>query len=105
MESDFYQRLFEANGMGVFVPEKKDQELIHHRLFTEIELGIIKDSTRDELLSIVKKLIDGYRIDALILGCTELPLILNKDEFGIPFLNTTAIHVESIVNYCIGKEA
>ena len=105
MESDFYQRLFGANGMDVFVPEKKDQELIHHRLFTEIELGIIKDSTRDELLSIVKKLIDGYRIDALILGCTELPLILNKDEFGIPFLNTTAIHVESIVNYCIGKEA
>lgn len=105
MESDFYQRLFEANGMGVFVPEKKDQELIHHRLFTEIELGIIKDSTRDELLSIVKKLIDGCRIDALILGCTELPLILNKDEFGIPFLNTTAIHVESIVNYCVGKES
>lgn len=52
----------------------------------------------------VKKMIERHSIDALILGCTELPLILDKDEFGIPFLNTTAIHAESIVNYCIGNE-
>lgn len=90
--------------MTVVVPEKEDQELIDHRLFSEIELGIIKDSTREELLFIVKKMIKMHSIDALILGCTELPLILNRDEFGIPFLNTTAIHAESIVNYCIEKE-
>jgi aspartate racemase len=103
MESDFFKKPFEDNEMAVVVPEKEDQELIHHRLFSEIELGIIKDSTREELLHIVKKMIDRHSIDALILGCTELPLILNKDEFGIPFLNTTAIHAESIVNYCINK--
>jgi aspartate racemase len=104
MESDFFKKPFGENEMEVVVPEKEDQELIHHRLFSEIELGIIKDSTKEELLSIVKKMIDKHSIDALILGCTELPLILNKDEFGIPFLNTTAIHAESIVNYCIGKK-
>lgn len=104
MESDFFKKPFEDNEMTVVVPEKEDQELIHHRLFSEIELGIIKDSTRDELLNIVKKMIERHSIDALILGCTELPLILNKDEFGIPFLNTTAIHSESIVNFCIGEK-
>ena len=104
MESDLFKKPFGDNEMVVVVPEKEDQELIHHRLFSEIELGIIKDSTRKELLSIVKKMIDRHSIDALILGCTELPLILNKDEFGIPFLNTTAIHAESIVNFCLGKE-
>jgi aspartate racemase len=104
MESDFFKKPFGDNEMAVVVPEKEDQELIHHRLFSEIELGIIKDSTREELLSIVKKMIDRHSIDALILGCTELPLILNKDEFGIPFLNTTAIHAESIVNFCLEKE-
>ena len=104
MESDFFKKPFGDNGMAVVVPERQDRDIIHHRLFSEIELGIIKDSTRDELLSIVKKMIDRHSIDALILGCTELPLILNKDEFGIPFLNTTAIHAESIVNFCIGKE-
>lgn len=104
MESDFYKRPFQENKMTVVVPEKEDQELIHHTLFSEIELGIIKDSTREELLSIVKKMIKMHSIDALILGCTELPLILNRDEFGNPFLNTTAIHAESIVSYCIEKE-
>jgi aspartate racemase len=104
MESDFFKKPFGDNEMAVVVPDKEDRELVHHRLFSEIELGIIKDSTREELLSIVNKMIDRHSIDALILGCTELPLILKKDEFGIPFLNTTAIHAESIVNYCIGKE-
>jgi aspartate racemase len=104
MESDFYKKPFGDNGMAIVVPEKEDRELINHRLFSEIELGIIKDSTREELLSIVKKLIERHSIDAIILGCTELPLILTKDEFGISFLNTTAIHAESIVNYCIGND-
>ena len=105
MEADFFKKPFVDNKMAVVVPEKEDQELIHHRLFSEIELGIMKDSTREELLSIVKKMIDRHSIDALIIGCTELPLILNKDKFGIPFLNTTAIHAESIVNYCVEKES
>ena len=104
MESDFFKKPFENKGMAVIVPDKEDQELIHQRLFSEIELGIIKDSTREELLSIVRKMIDRHSIDAVILGCTELPLILNKDEFGIPFLNTTAIHAESIVKCCLEKE-
>jgi aspartate racemase len=101
MESDLYKKPFEVNGMSVVVPERADRERIHHRLFSEIELGIIKDSTRAELLTIVKKLIDTHSIEALILGCTELPLLLDKDEFGIPFLNTTAIHAQSIVNFCV----
>ena len=104
MTSDFFPKPFKDNGMTVVVPDQEDQDLIHHRLFSEIELGIFKDSTKSELLSIVEKMIDRHAIDALILGCTELPLILNTDEFGIPFLNTTAIHAQSIVNYCMGKE-
>ncbi|MBA4394536.1 MAG: aspartate racemase [Desulfobacca sp.] len=105
MESDFFKKPFGDKGMAIVVPEKEDQELIHHRLFSEIELGIIKNSTREELLTIIKKMINRHSIDALILGCTELPLILEKDYLGLPFLNTTAIHAESIVNYCIDREA
>jgi len=104
MESDFYQKPFSEKGMKIIVPEAEDRRLINDRLFSEIELGIIKGSTRKEFLSIVKKMIEKNSIDSLILGCTELPLILEKDELGIPFLNTTAIHVESIVNYCLGEK-
>ncbi|MCX7013858.1 MAG: amino acid racemase [Candidatus Sumerlaeota bacterium] len=101
MESDFFQKPFVDRGMIVVVPDHEEQEIIHHRLFSEIEIGIIKDSTRKELLSIAKRMIARHSIDSLILGCTELPLILNRDEHGIPFLNTTAIHAESIVKYCL----
>ncbi|MGA8181655.1 MAG: hypothetical protein WB792_16465 [Desulfobacterales bacterium] len=90
--------------MDIIVPEKEDREIIHHRLFSENELGIIKDSTRQELLSIVNTMIDRHSIDALILGCIELPLILTEDEFGITFLNATAIHAQSVVNYSQHKQ-
>lgn len=103
MQADFFQRPFHQRGMTVIVPSVEEQQFIHEKLFTEIELGIIKESTREDLLSIVKKMIGRDAIDSLILGCTELPLILPGEAHGIPFLNTAAIHVESIVNYCLAN--
>jgi aspartate racemase len=103
MESDFFQKVFQDAGISVVVPLKDKQQFIHDKIISEIDLGIIKKSTRQELLSIAKRMIDEDSIDGLTLGCTELPLILEKDECGIPFLNTTSIHVDSIVDYCIGK--
>lgn len=101
MKADFYQKAFRARGMSVVVPGEEAQRLVQDRLFSEIELGIIKDSTRDELLAIVGEMKEKESIQALILGCTELPLILTRDEFGIPFLNTTAIHVDDIIDCCL----
>lgn len=103
MQADFYQRAFATSGISVAVPSTESQQLIEQRLFAEIEIGIIKDSTREELLAIAKRMIDREGIEGVILGCTELPLILTQDAyFSVPFLNTTAIHVESIVEYCRG---
>lgn len=101
MESDFYLKTFKKNNLEIVVPEKEERELINHRLFSEIELGIFKESTKKELLLIIEKMINKHSIDGLILGCTELPLILTENKFRIPFLNTTTIHIESIVNYCL----
>jgi len=101
MAADFYKKPFVSKGMSVVVPSEKEQQLIHHKLFSEIELGIFKDSTREELLAIAKRMVDEEGVDALILGCTELPLILTESKYGIPFLNTTAIHCESIIKYCL----
>lgn len=101
MEADFYKKPFNSKGMSIVVPSEGEQQFIHQKLFSEIELGIFKDSTREELLAIVKKMVDKNGIDSLILGCTELPLILTEGRYGIPFLNTSAIHCESIIKYCI----
>lgn len=103
MESDFFQKAFHDAGISIIVPMKDEQQFIYNKIISEIALGITKNSTRQELLSVVKRMIDEDSIDGLILGCTELPLILEKDEYGIPFLKTTAIHIDSIVDYCVGN--
>ncbi len=101
MKSTFYKTPFLAKGIEIIVPEEVEQQLIHHKIFSEIEAGIIKESTRAEFLAIIKRMVDENQIDSLILGCTELPLILTESQFGIPFLNTSAIHCESIIRFCL----
>jgi aspartate racemase len=101
MESDSYQKVCLPEGISIVLPSKKEQKFIHQKLFTEIELGIFKDSTREALLAIAQRMLETESIDGLILGCTELPLILSENTLEIPFLNTTAIHCERIVSYCL----
>jgi aspartate racemase len=104
MAADFYARSFREAGLEVVVPTREDRDLIHHRLMTEIELGVFKDSTRAELLAVVERVNHSQPVDAVILGCTELPLILTAGTYAVPgaarplpFLNTTAIHVADLV--------
>lgn len=99
MSSDFYQRVFSAHDISISVPAEQEQDYINGKLVSEIMYNRIVDETRQGLLAIIKRMIENYRIEAVILGCTELPLILTSDAFGIPFLNTTKIHVESVVRY------
>ena len=101
MQSNFFQKVFANYNISIVVPSEQEQEYIQHKLMTEIELGQFLEETRDGLLTIVKRMVDEDSIQGLILGCTELPLILTKDEFGIPFLNTTKIHVDSAIRYCL----
>ncbi len=66
-----------------------------------IELAVFTDETRQGLLAIVDTMKNRDGIEAVILGCTELPLILDMDGTVVPFLNTTALHVEAICKRCM----
>lgn len=101
MQSNFYQDCFNRQGISIVVPDEDNMNFLDDKIFSELEFGIIKDQTRKQLLRIAKKMIDTESIDSLILACTELPLILSNDEYGIHFLSTTAIHIESIIEYCL----
>ncbi|MBN2485769.1 MAG: amino acid racemase [Bacteroidales bacterium] len=102
MKADFYKNNFHKNGIEVFSPGEDEIEFINHKLFSEIELGIFREETKNELLDIVKKMIHRNKIDSLILGCTEFPLIFrNEKYFDIPFLNTVRIHVDKIISECL----
>ena len=104
MEASFFTDIFKEQGIDVIMPDKKDRDLINHRLFSEIELGIFKDDTRLMLIGIIEKMVQEQHIDSLILGCTEFLLILKESSYaGIPMLNTTKIHVDAIVKYCVGQ--
>lgn len=104
MQSDFFQEEFSKDDIAIVMPIEQEQDFIQHKLMTEIELGKYYEITRKGLLAIIKRMIAKDSIEGLILGCTELPLILTKDEFGIPFLNTTKIHVNSVIRYCLTGE-
>jgi aspartate racemase len=101
MESNFFQEVCKKNSIQIFMPNEVERNYIHKKLMTEIELGNFTNETRTGLLDIIKRMISDNSIEGIILGCTELPLILTKSEFDVPFFNTTKIHVESIVNYYI----
>lgn len=101
MRSDLFQKELGPAGIEVFVPNDAEQEYVHRVIYEELSVGRFRDETRARLLDVVKELIERHSIEGLILGCTELPLILEKDEFGIPFFDTTRIHAERAVAYCL----
>jgi aspartate racemase len=103
MQSSFYQDYFSKHGISMAIPDEDARKFLDNKIFSELATGIIKDETKKKFLQIAKRMIDEQSIDSLILACTELPLILSNDEYGIQFLSTTAIHVESIVKFCLSE--
>ena len=98
MQGGFYDKIFYDHSIAVISPDEKDQDYIHDKYMGELVKGIIRDDTKTELLKIAHNLKENRGIEGLILGGTELPLILKEtDDIGIPFLDTTKIHVESIM--------
>lgn len=100
MRAGFYQDLFSRGGMALALPDEGEQDYIHDRYMNELVKGIFLPETRGRLLAIVERLKEREGIQGLILGGTELPLILREadvKDVGIPFLDTTRIHVQGVV--------
>ncbi len=98
MQGRFYPDVFSRAGIELVVPNEDQQNYIHEHYMSELVNGIFLPETRDRLLEIADQLKERERIDSVILGGTELPLILsNLEHNGILFLDTTRIHVSRIV--------
>lgn len=99
MKGGFYEKIFSQHQIEVMIPNDADQDYIHHKYMSELVKGIVLDETRKGLLDILQKLKKDHRIEGLILGGTELPLILNQSHApDVTILDTTRIHVESVIN-------
>ena len=97
MQGQFYPNVFSRADIQLVIPKPDEQAYIHDKYMNELVKGIVSPVTRMALLAIVRRLKDEHHIDGLILGGTELNLILaDVTDCGIPFLDTTRIHVESV---------
>jgi len=98
MQANFYPKVFKRERIELHVPDAHDQDYIHDKYFSELVLGKFLPETRAGLLAIVDRMKATSDIDGVILAGTELPLILRDPiHNGIPFLDTTKIHVEAAV--------
>jgi aspartate racemase len=98
MTARFFPNAFAKAQIALSIPGPAEQDYIHEKYFSELVNGIFLPETRQGLLAIVDRLIKDERTEGLILGGTELPLILgNLQSPPIPFLDTTRLHVEAIV--------
>jgi len=99
MQADFYPKVFAREGVELVVPGMHDQDYIHEKYMNELVPGKFLSETRAGLLAVVDRLKEKSDIAGVILAGTELPLILRDPEHnGIPFLDTTKIHVEAAVS-------
>jgi aspartate racemase len=98
MEAPFYPEVGGRENVSVVVPGETDRSWIHDRYIGELLKGNFRDETRTQFTSLVARLRDEQGIDGVILGGTELPLLLPGAEIaGVPVLDTTALHVEAIL--------
>ena len=102
MEGKFYREVFAAAGINLVTPSEAERTFIHEKYMGELLNNIFLPETRERLIAIVNQMKQRDGIDGLILGGTELPLILREAGIeGVPFLDTTRIHVDEIVNVLI----
>jgi aspartate racemase len=100
MESDFFPRTFQEAGITVVVPNPEEIDYIQEKLFSEIEFGVIKGSTKDRFVSVIDRIAADQNIEGVILGCTELPLLLKPEDISMQYIDTTAIHIAKIIERC-----
>jgi aspartate racemase len=99
MQSTFYQDYFHKLGIDVITPSNEEQDKINDIIFSELVLGNLTNESRQIVLQIIK----NYNVDGVILGCTELPLLLRQEDSNIKLLDTVEIHVEAVIDYYLAQ--
>jgi aspartate racemase len=103
MQGSFYPESFAAAGLTVVTPTEAEQTLIHTKYMQELVPGRFRAETRNEFVKILQRMAERDRIDALILGGTELSLLFAAEceSLDLPLLDTASIHVDAILDYLV----
>ncbi len=102
MAEDFYkQRIIDNFGIEVIIPNETEQNIIHEIIYKELCLGLIKKESRDIYIKIIKRLEEELDAQAVILGCTEIAMLIKQGYVDIPIYDTTKLHAQAAVKKAI----
>jgi aspartate racemase len=101
MEKEFYKgRLKDNHGIEVMIPDPGDIDIVHNIIYKELIMGDIREESRMEYSKIISKMIDRGA-EGVVLGCTEIPLLINQEQVDVPIYDTTTIHANRAVEIAI----
>lgn len=104
MELDFYRnRLEQLHGLAVLVPGKEEREAVHRIIYEELGRGIISESSREVYKSVIRNL-HARGAEGVILGCTEIPLLIRPEDCPMPMFDTTALHAAAAVESALASD-
>ena len=100
MEKDFYKEILKAYGIEVMIPEVNNRDMIHQVIYKELVHGKIEPQSKEAFKKVIKDL-EKHGAEGVILGCTEIPLLIKANDVDLPIFDTTAIHAESAVTMAL----
>jgi len=100
MEQPFFKDKLRKNGIEPLVPEAADRQFIHDAVFNEMGKGIFSAETKRRFVEIINGLID-QGVEGVVLGCTEFPHLIKKEDCSVPLFDTTVMHAEAAVRFAI----
>ena len=102
MKGSFFKKPFEEKGIQVISPREEEMAYINEKIYTELEFADVREGTREGLVRIIRRMVEEDGIQAIILGCTELPLALDDRICPVPCLATMKIHIRTLVDGIVG---
>lgn len=101
MEGDFYKKVLkDNNNIETIIPDVEDRETVHEIIYNELCLGILNQDSRNKMITIINKL-KTAGAEGIILGCTEIPLLIKQEDVDVPVFDTTTIHAVSAVEFAL----
>ncbi len=103
MEKEFYKGKLESHGFEVIIPPKDQREIVHSIIYDELCRGTIKESSKGSYLGIIEEMVVAGA-EGIILGCTEIGLLVRDGDASVPILDTTEIHAKAAVDYALATD-
>ena len=102
MKEDFYKKVISSYGIDVIIPNEKEMQEINRIIFEELVVGKIKETSKQKYIQIIESLyLENNEIDSVILGCTEIGLLIKKEDIKLKIFDTTSLHVKSALQFAL----